>query len=50
MDDAEEEEATGEARDVMMTEAEIATATATETEPEVGSLATNEYSATAELG
>jgi hypothetical protein len=38
--DAEEAEATGEARDVMMTEAEIATTTATETE--VGALATND--------
>jgi len=33
MDDAEEEEATAVARDVIMTEAEIATTTATETEP-----------------
>jgi len=38
--DAEKEEATGEARDVMMTEAEIATTTATETE--AGALATND--------
>jgi hypothetical protein len=38
--DAEEEEATGEARDVMMTEAEIATTTATKTE--TGALATND--------
>ena len=30
--DPEQEEATGEARDVMMTEAEIATMTVTETE------------------
>jgi len=37
--DAEEEEATGEARDVMITEAEIATTTATETEE--GALASN---------
>jgi hypothetical protein len=38
--DAEEEEATGQAREVMMTEAEIATTTVTETE--AGSLATND--------
>jgi len=38
--DAEEEEATGEARDVTMTEAEIVTTTATETE--AGTLATND--------
>jgi len=42
MADVEEEEATGEARDVMMTEAEIETMTATETETEAGALATNE--------
>jgi len=39
MADAEVEETTGKARDVMMTEAEIATTTATETE--AGALATN---------
>jgi len=38
--DAEEEEAMGEARDVLMTETEIATATATETE--AGTLTTND--------
>jgi hypothetical protein len=42
MADAEEEEATGKARDVMMTEARIATTTATETETEGGALATND--------
>ena len=42
MADVEEEEATGEARDVMMTETEIAymTATDTDTETEAGALAT----------
>jgi len=40
MADAEEEEATGKARDVMMTEAKIATTTATE--PEAEALATND--------
>lgn len=40
----EQEEATGEARDIMMTETGIATTTATETETEteVGALATND--------
>jgi hypothetical protein len=47
--DAEEEDATGEARDVMMTEAEIATTTATETETEVGALPTNDKSNPAQL-
>ena len=42
MADGEEEEATGEAGDVMMTEPEIATRTATETETEAGALATND--------
>jgi len=42
MADAEEEEATGEARNVMMTEAQIASMTATETETEAGALATND--------
>jgi len=40
--DAEEVDATGEARDVMITEAEIACTTATETETEAGALATND--------
>jgi hypothetical protein len=39
--DAEEEEATGEARDIIMTKAEIATTPVTETETEAGALATN---------
>jgi hypothetical protein len=42
MADAEEEEATGEARDVVMTEAKIATTTTIETETEVGAQATND--------
>ena len=42
MADAEEEEATGDARDVMMTEPKIATTTATKTETEAGDLATND--------
>jgi len=46
MEDVEEEEATGEARDVMMTETETeivtTTATETETETEAGPLATND--------
>jgi len=45
--DAEGEEAMGEARDVMMTEPEIATTTATETE--AGALATNDSSDPAQL-
>jgi len=45
--DAEEDEATGKARDVMMTEAEIATTTATETD--AGALATNDQSDPAQL-
>jgi len=42
--DVQGEEATGEARDVEMTETETVTmgATATETEPDAGALATNE--------
>jgi hypothetical protein len=46
MADVQGEEATGEARDVVMTETEAATmaatATETETETEVGALATND--------
>ena len=45
--DAKDEEATGQASDVMMSEAEIATSTASETE--AGTLATNEWSDPAQL-
>jgi hypothetical protein len=44
MADAEEEEGTAEARDVMITEAEIASMTPTATETEAGAMATNDYS------
>jgi len=47
MPDAEAEETTGEARDVMMTKAVIATLTATESE--AAALATNHYSDPAKM-
>lgn len=46
--DVEEEEATGETRDIMMTEIEIATTTMNETEG--GALAMNDQSDPAQLG
>jgi len=49
MVDVQEEEAAGEARDVVMTETGTGTTTATETETEVGALATNDQSHPAQL-
>jgi len=49
MADADDVEGRGEARDVMMTEAQIVTTTATETETDVGALATNDCSNPAQL-
>jgi len=42
MADMQEEEAVGEARDIVMTEIETATTATTETETEAGSLVTND--------
>jgi hypothetical protein len=42
MADVQEGETAGEARDVMMSEAETATTAATETDTEAGALATND--------
>jgi len=42
MADVQEEEAAGEARDIVMTETKTATTAATETETEAGALATND--------
>jgi len=49
MADVQEEEAAGEARDVVMTETETATTAATETETDAGALPTNDWSDRAQL-